>query len=240
MSLTVTIQRPQRPQQLYMHAEDAAIFGVVRGNAPCPAVFWLVENQMKITREWQYYLIAINRGMALQYVSHLLNNSVAYCNGHGFPADPGEAPYKNYILNEDLDAPDLPAFNKVFTHARACHVGTEVTAASGNKFLLVEAMDGTRPPLLKPGYRQPAKISEINPDAYVFTPWTHRHLFSISNNVTDRGKLFPFDNGARYSWMGDSWLYTFMPLVSKVPVLSPLNHWVKLPAGRPYVTPYLS
>lgn len=242
-SSTGNVDLPETPTsaqpQLYMHKDDIGMHGVVRGNTPCPAVFPLSDEQMKVTKEWQYFLVAINPGMKLHNVSGLLNNSKAYCNHHGFisdEADKSDGPRANFIKEEDLNA-DLPVFNKVFTHARATHTGREVTEG-GKTFLIVDTLDGTNPPPMKPGKARPQKLKDIRMEDYLYNPKETPLLFFVSNNVALDGRLFPFPKGSKYSWMPNTDFYVFMPLVSDKVVKSPLEEWIKLPPGSPIPSPY--
>ena len=85
------IERP--PVQLYMQKEDRDAQGYLRRCAPCPAVWTLKDDPHALmSRQWQYYLRAINYNMTLENVYLLLDDHLAFANDTGFPSldDPGE------------------------------------------------------------------------------------------------------------------------------------------------------
>lgn len=230
MSISITTSRSLTP---YMRKDDLQMYRAARANAPCPAVWWLDEESMLITREWQFYLRAINYGMGIQYVSALLDNSKAVTNKNGFPKTPDEPRRANYIRGEDLDTP-LPKFTKVFTFSRGIHLGRRV----GNNIVFF-AMDGTKKPAIKPGKSQPMTIDEATPDRYLYVPETHRFLFTIANNVKTDGAVEPFPNGAIYSFTGDNSPYSFYPFVADHEPVDRASNWIELATGIPYPSPYM-
>ena len=108
--------------------------------------------------------------------------------------------------------------------------------------LLVEMMDGSQPPPLKPGFDYPDRVEEIDPDIYAFTPRTHRHLFFVANITRmDGKKISPFPHGKPYpAWTGDERNYTWMPHVapSSAGVRYPLSRLVRLEPGAAIPSPY--
>ena len=168
---------------------------------PAPAVWYLRDEQLPITEQWQYYLAAINYGMQLQYVSALMDDTKAFCNGLGLG---GSIPRRDYIMRENMTAAELPKFSKSYV----C-TGAQVRLVNG----VVDAMDITQPPKVKTGRSLPTHISQVTPDIYEYLPQTHPHLFYAAVITSDKGNLTPFPNGAVYSWYG-SQAVTFMPIVT--------------------------
>ena len=108
--------------------------------------------------------------------------------------------------------------------------------------LIVEMMDGSKPPPLKPGRVLPDRIEDLDIDIYEFTPRTHPHLFFAANITKKGGKvLSPFPNGGTYDWfLGGQRMVTWMPHVARsgVTVRYPLSRLVELPPGSPLPSPY--
>jgi hypothetical protein len=189
-----------------------------------PEVYPLLDYSVIITEQWQYYLIAMNGGMALQHISAALGKNKAFTNTTAFP---GSA---NYILGEDLVA-EPPRFGKVYTCG-----GSLLSGRIENDMLTVVTMNGNTDPLLKPGRVYPTRISEINIDNYLFNPREHPWMFVTALNVSDGGVPFPFAHGGYYSWTPEpTRMFTFIPLVSRRPVIYPASRVQKV---RQWVSPY--
>lgn len=231
---TSAITQPVPPVQLYMQKEDTGVFGGIRSCAPCPAVFVLkTEPHVFLTKQWQYFLIAINYSMDLGSVASLLHYRYAFCNFTGF-GDPTDL-RANFITGHNMFYKS-PQFDKVRTCSRNVLTGTEVGG-----FLKVKTFDSRNPPPLKPGKDYPKTISEINPDDYLFMPRTHREMFLVANVVMSDGRVMQFPRGGLYEWTGDNDPYSFLPHISNPDygsVLYPLKNLIKLPLGSPIPSPY--
>lgn len=218
---------PDMPS-MFMHREDSELPDwehQVRPTAPTPAVFPLLEQNVIMTREWQFYLVAINPGMELRRVSAILEYHRAFANGTGFedPADPRA----DFILRRNLTYP-LPAMDKVRTCARSTLKGT----LSGTSVTL-DMLNGNEPPPLKPGFSHPLRVEDVNPEAYLYLPQTHPWYFFAANIVQADGRLIPFPNGASYTWVGDNTPRTFVPHVSRFTIVYPLSRLVPV-TSPPY------
>jgi hypothetical protein len=232
-SLQVTQQAVIDPPtvQLWQHKDDIGADGVVRGCAPCPAVWPMSDHKVFITRQWQYFIRAINMGRSLQHVAALFGPSLAFCNRQKTDIR------RDWLQEKDLDRPD-PDFDRV----RTCSLSVMTGTVAGD-YLTITMMDGNNPPPLKAGRRYPMAVSQINPDDYLYHPRTHRHLFFAANisKWDDEEKVLntvPFPNGAVYDWTGDGRPYTWLPHVSRFQVHYPLVNLKKLPAGSPAPMPY--
>jgi hypothetical protein len=107
----------------YMQTEDRLAFGYIRSCAPCPAVFVMKDdNHVLITKQWQYYMLAINPTMSLENVYLLLDNNLAFCNSTGFRQD--SDPRADYFHNMDLGTKP-PQFDKVRICSRNSVTGVE-------------------------------------------------------------------------------------------------------------------
>lgn len=229
---------PGPQTQLYQFGEDQQVFGEVRECASpgCPAVMVLNDAPDTVfDQQWQFFLYAINPGMAPNAIANLMGATTALMNNTGI-GDPND-PRANYITGEDLGAPD-PRLDKLRTFARNIHTGVEV-----GENLQVRTFDGNNPPPLKPGRSYPNSLAEVNPDDYLMTPRTNLEMFLVCNNIRNRPggqtSIFPFDNGASYDWTPDpTEIYSFFPLVSRFTILSPLRFWNKLPPGSPLPSYY--
>ena len=194
---------------LWMVKHSAFTGTGVRSNVP--AIVNLLAQSMKITLEWQFYIRAINHAMELRHVSAIFEYRKAFCNGTGF-GDTSD-PRRDHLLNENMDAP-LPRFDKIRTCIRAAHTGE----VSGD-YLWLETMDGSQPPQLKPGKRQPRTVGEINIEDYAFNPRDHRWLFFAANNIGGTGNVTAWDHGGFYPWFLDGKRQvTWLPLVGTFPV----------------------
>lgn len=203
------------------------------GNA-VPEVYTLDDRGMTLTKQWQFFIYAINKGMNIKKISAILGTRRAFSNKKGFPdpRHPEDPPRANWFLGANLTAGE-PGFDKTRTCARAVMTGTVV----GDK-LRVKMLDGNLPPPLKEGRTYPERIEEVDPDDYLYTPWTHRYMFFAANTVDFKGETSPFPNGAKYDWTGDGTPYTWLPHVSKFPILYPLSKLELVPAGEPIPNPY--
>jgi len=183
---------------------------VGRYNRPGKPMIWVFSDaDVKLTKEWQFFIKAINPGMTLKHISAIFGDSKAFCNGTGFE---GATPRKNYILNENLSAAELPRFDKV----RTCG-NTVIQMDNG----IVMMMNGNATPPLKPGVAQPQTLAEATLDKYLYTPQFYPHLFF--NAVTTRPDFTvgAFPNGAVYSWTGDNFPRTFLPHVAPIQIVYP-------------------
>lgn len=229
--------------KLLRHKDDMAIYGGPRDKAPCPAVWWLDEDQMQFTEQWQYYVAAINYKMSLQYVSALFNNSKALFNQHGFPTDPQDRDiFANYILRENLEYP-LPVYQKVFTCSFNTHEELSRWSVPGGQTLITfNTLNGKEPPLMKPGKVHPksAEEAQLRHDDYLILPETHRKFFFVPNNVSLTGRVFPFPNGATYDFTLDDRNYTFFPFVSVNLAVDFLSNWTEVQPTALFPSPYSS
>jgi|SRR5690349_12246693 len=226
--------------QLWMQKEDIDALGTVRSCASpgCPAVFTLNEPKTKVrlTKDWQFYLRAMNYNMTLGNVFLLLDDHLAFCNnGAGFNNldNPGK---RDYFFNR-TNYPEFPRFDKDRTCSRNLLAGEVV----GDK-LKVTTFNGNLPPPMKPGKALPQTLSQVNIEDYLYNPRDHRWMFVVANRVTtkpgNRTSVAPFPRGATYSWTGDTNTYSFLPLVSTETILYPLKYLQKLDMSKPFPSPY--
>lgn len=221
--------------QLWMHKDDLQLGGVreaaINLNG-APQVFTLLEQSVSVTRQWQYFIRAINCNMQIERVSAIFGWFRAFCNkkGLGNPDDPRA----DYLLSESTTSPN-PQFDKVRTCARSVLAGVE-----SQDDLMVHTLDGRQPPKLKAGRAYPQRVENINLDDYFYSPRTHPWLFFTANNVQPDGDTVPFsdDGGVYGDWMGDNRPYTFLPHVSGSTVWYPKSKLVKLPMGSAPPNPY--
>jgi hypothetical protein len=224
--MTTPDTTPTNSIPLWQHKDDEGALGEIRNCAPCPAVFVLQESVVKVTKEWQFFIRAINPGMTIKQIVALFDPHKAFTNRAT------DDDRKNYLEGKHMDCEEL-TFDKV----RTCALSV-LTGAVNGEMLNVVVMDGNKPPPLKPGRSQPQKVAEIKLDDYLYTPQTHRHLFFAANIVRADGKINPFPNGAVYSWTGDGKPYTWLPHVSRFSVQYPLSNLTQLPAGPSIPSPY--
>ena len=190
----------------------------------CPGVVPLRSHPDTIFDEhWQFYVWAINEPMELSHKIALMGTSKAMFNNTGIP------PRKNALTGNDGDGL-WPRYDKFRTFVRNTHAGYD----DGNYFYPL-VMDGNNPPPMKPGKPRPGSVSEIVRSDYLYLPEDYRHLFVVCNNVKtklgDVQSIFPFDNGARYTWTGDEEMYSFMPFASwfsPEELKTPLHWWNKV------------
>ncbi len=122
-SKTVLTERPPAPPY-YMHREDREVLGKIRSCAPCPAVMIMKEDShVFMTRQWQYYLYAINFRMTIENVRKLLDTALAFANETGFR---DTEPRQDWFYNRDLNAQKPPQLDKVRTCSRNTLTGVEV------------------------------------------------------------------------------------------------------------------
>lgn len=211
----ITVSKKPSTPPLWMVKHSA-----FRGDKPnFPAIVNLLAQPVRLTREWQFFIRAINYAMPVRKVSALLNFRRAFTNETGF-GDPTDL-RRNYLLGEHLSSRyELPKLDKVRTCIRATHTG-EVQG----EHLWLEAFNGEEPPPLKPGKRHPREVEDVNIDDYLYNPRDHRWMFFAANNIDDQGKVFPFDNGGYYDWFEDGdRQVTWLPLVSGFPVRLSLEY----------------
>ncbi len=198
-----------------------------------PEVYTLDDRGMALTKQWQFFIYAINFHMDIKKISAIFGTRRAFTNKKGFPSKPNDPLRADWILGENLDAPN-PEFDKTRTCARSVMTGTVV----GNK-LRLKMLDGNLPPPLKQGRTYPEKIQDVDPDDYLYLPWTHRYYFFAANTVDVRGETSPFPKGGNYKdLIGDNRMYTWLPHVTKFQVLYPLSMLEKVAAGEPVPSPY--
>jgi len=218
---------------LWQHKDDREL-GAAAPDRPHPqgdpAVFPMQDKKVKVTKQWQFFIKAINFQMSLQHVAALFGHKKGFTNRKksDLRAD--------WLQGENLDRPD-PDFDKV----RTCALSVMTGEVDGED-LLVEMMDGSQDPPLKPGCVYPERVEDINLDIYEFTPKTHRHLF-FAANITKAGgrKITPFPNGKNYpDWTDDGRKYSWLPHVapSKAKVRYALSKLNRLQSGTPIPTPY--
>ena len=167
--------------------------------------------------------------MSPQHVAQLFGYRKAFTNRH---KDDLRA---DHLQGLNLDRKD-PEFDKV----RTCALSVMTGVVEGSN-LVIEMMNGSEPPPLKPGCVYPERLEDVKLEIYKYTPQTHRHLFFAANITKSSGKkVSPFPHGARYDWTGDNLLYTWMPHVAPagVKVRYPLSKLIRVPPGAPIPSPY--
>jgi hypothetical protein len=216
------------PVPLWQHKDDIGVHGAPRDCAPCPAVFPMHDSRVEVTKQWQFFIGAINYNMPLKHVAALFGPAKAFTNRNRNDRR------ADHLLGENLNRPN-PDFDKV----RTCSLSVMTGTVSGEN-LIVTMLDGSQPPPLKEGKSYPERVKEINPEDYLYTPRTHRHFFFAANIINRRGKTVPFPNGALYDWMNDGRPYVWMPHVarSQFKVLYPLSNLMQLPAESEIPSPY--
>jgi N-acetylmuramoyl-L-alanine amidase len=220
---------------LWQHMDDHEL-GKDRPHPGDPAVFLFEESaaaRVDLTKEWQFFIRAINYKMPPDKVSAIFGNLKAFCNHTGL----GDAahPRADFIQSENLNSP-LPQLDKV----RTCALSVMTGVVEG-EHLVVEMMNGSQPPPLKPGRVQPQRIEEIDPDAYLFTPWSDRYLFFAANRSVRGGReTKPFAHGALYDYTLDGRPYTWLPHVKPagLKVRYPLSRLHRLPPNSEIPSPY--
>lgn len=190
-----------------------------RTNRPgMPMVFVWNNEHVVFTREWQYYLCACNPGMRLNNIAHMLANGVAFCNKTGV----GSPAYRrNWILKEDLDSSKDPETDKTRTCGDA-----QVRWISGS----VSMLDGSKPPLLKPGFVHPSSPEEALTaiDRYMYTPQANPEFFCPCTNVGPSGRANPWAHGALYPWYQNGTTpVTFFMHIARAGVTYPPAQWTE-------------
>ena len=213
METQLNIEITQRLNKRYRVLTDHEVNRTDRIGFP---MVWVFSGaSMDLTREWQYYLRAINPGMTPEKVCAVLGYRRAFTNQNGFGNV--DDPRRNYILNEDLDANELPKFDKV----RTCGMA-ELEMISG----VVTMMDGTKPPPLKPGVSQPETLRDATLEKYLFTPRGNPSLFFACVSTGSDLNPNPFPQGVTYPWYkGGTTPVVFLPHVSPVKITYPPEAW---------------
>ena len=228
-STAAEIKVSARPP-LWRHQDDVELEGAPRSCAACPQVFVFQESRVKVGKDWQFFIRAINHHMTIQHISALYGYEKAFANRTGF-GNPND-PRADYLKGEHLRYPD-PEFDKVRTCGRSVVTGR----VSGTQ-LIVKVFDGRLPPPLKPGRSYPQSVDDIRLDDYLFNPREHRWLFFAANIINRKGETVPFDNGAMYAWTGDGRPYTWLPHISRFEVRYSLSNLVQVHDSAPIPSSY--
>lgn len=194
-----------------------------------PAIVNLLARPMDLTRDWMFYIRAINHAMSLQHVIALFDYQKAFCNGTGL-GDDGDR-RKNWLQDDGRIAEDIQ-FDKVRTCILNTHTGVEVGTV-----LRLETLDGNQPPPMKAGRKHPLRVEDIRVDDYLYTPQSHRWLFFAANNINTKDVVTPFAHGGFYPWFGER-PATWLPLVSRFPVSIALEYVRRLADGAAIPSPY--
>jgi hypothetical protein len=105
--------------------------------------------------------------------------------------------------------------------------------------IAVVTMDGNSNPPIKPGRFLPVNVNDAisNRDSYLYLPETHPYMFHVAANVSNTApyNVFPFANGGYYSFTPDRRMYSFLPLVSRKPILYPADRVERVGS---WVSPY--
>lgn len=227
---------------LYQLRDDYATDGGPRSCSfgGCPAVVDFVDNPPDVffTKDWQYYLWAINKEMWANNSSaivSLMGYTKAFMNRTGI--DNPEDERRNYLTQSHLDAPKDPATDKF----RSMNLNTHLGRDDGT-WMYPLALNGTQPPPMKPGRTRPQTLASVNPDDYLIMPWTHPFYFIDCVNVkwkpdTQTLDYGQFANGAvrSYAPYNDGLPHTLFPFVTSfMNVKTPLGWWRKLRPGEPF------
>lgn len=184
-------------------------------------------------------------------VMNKLGNGEALSNGTGYGKEGRNLTC--WPTGSHTDSPYNPAFDKDRTCSMSMLSGVAVPNGkvlfkdyrTENRrwytgYLIVDTFDGTINPPLKPGFKQPETISEVNFEHYLHNPRDHWSFFFALNIITQQEKLIPFPKGATYPWFFESrHPVCFMPHVSRKEILYPLDLLEKLPLGTQRVKPYI-
>jgi hypothetical protein len=225
-----------------------------------------------MNQQWQYYLRAINYNMTVDNVYLLLDRALAFANRTGFrnPNSPKADWFHNKDLSyrpPNLDKVRTTS-RSVMTGTEEFNIPTFVyntqtlmqqivartisfmgakslfasLLARKENVLRVKVFDSRDLPPLKPGYKYPGDISEVNPNAYAIMPETHPEMFLVANIVNARGEVVQFPRGALYPWFeGGRTPASFVPHIANLaygPILYPLRYLSKVPLGSPKPSPY--
>lgn len=219
----IKIDRPSSLPLTHRVLTDLEIGRTDRRNLPMVWVF--NDDNVKFTKEWQMYLVAINYGMPRpNNISHIIGDEVAYFNHTGTG---GKANRRDWILMENLENPD-PSTDKT----RTCGEAT-----INLKDHIVAMLDGTKPPLLKPGFSHPQSTIEayMSNDRYVYTPRYYPEYFFANYTTGNDGKAHSWPNGAIYSWWKNGTEpVSFFMHVGSAPVYYPPKDWTD---NTPYLDP---
>jgi hypothetical protein len=211
----------------------------------------LDDSHNFITKQWQYYLIAINPSMVIEDVYFLLDNNLAFCNESGLrsSSDPRQDWFHNRNIDDGSKPPQFDkvricSFNSItgieqYSLAQAMR-DTISTLRSNERSLMkvrsalvmtnvlnVKTFDGRYPPPLKSGRHYPRTLNDITPDDYLYLPRYNREMFMVADMVNRSGDVSQFPRGGLYSWTSDSTPYTFLPYMS-----NPTFGAVRVPLGR--------
>lgn len=217
--------------------DDYAIWGSPQERAfgGNPAVVPLIlddRNDTFFTKDWQFYLVAINWEIYITLgdssILALMGGTKAFMNGTGI----GDG--RNDYITGKTDRIKDPATDKFRSMCLNTHLCKEV----GGMYVPL-ALDGNKPPPMKPGKPRPRTLEEIIPSDYLYHPKTHPWFFLDCNNVkwkpdTRTLDYGPFDKGATRDWMTDGIQHTFFPFVtSRYPnTPTPKSWWRKLKDGE--------
>lgn len=231
--------------QYYQVVDDYGIWGRPRDCAygGCPGVAVMIDDpDTFFDLHWQMYLVAINQGMRLNNISGLMGSETALMNKTGVGNN-----RKNYILHEDLNAPDNPRLDKLRSFCLNTHAGHDdginvyLDHFDGNN-LPPMAID----PLTGKEFSRPRTVEEIIPEHYLILPSMpkYRHLFLDCNTVkwkvdTSTLEYGWFTYGIQRDWIGDNLPHSFFPFVSeKKDVIVSLKKFKKLPLGSAFPSPF--
>ncbi len=165
-----------------------------------PMIYYFSEEAMPVTKEWQFYIMAINPGVDPKYLANLFGSTKAYANGdNGY----GQGETKqNWFTGENTNSPYVPVMPKTFTGGDAI-----VEYQNG----IVKLIDGN----LSPNYD--------------IMPWKNPELFFACVTTGKDGYSHPFPNGALYDWYkGGRTPVTFLPHVRRRGSINfppPVNQW---------------
>lgn len=214
---------------LAQYGEDEQVLGGIRACASggCPAVMVLNDAPDTIfTKQWQYFVYAINPGMSLAAVVALMGDAKALFNNTGF----GSGTEFNNYLTGNINRGRDPRLDKLRTFARATHA---VMDYDDTRYKVL-TFDGNKPPPLVDGATYPNTLAEVRLDIYKYTPQRAPWMFMACNNIKNKPggltSISPFANGAYYPWtVTPNEQFSFFPLVSWLPtVLSPKRNWNKV------------
>lgn len=266
------------PPLYFRHKRDHEIMGHLRACAStdvnvntkgCPAV-WVLNDpirKVEITKYWQFYIDrGINSNMPVGHALRELGYTRAIANGTGY-GKPG-VNRANWVTRTNLsDANPLFDKDRTFSNAMLQTIDGKVhwdvpllfrnyrAAEDQNKkklyhgYVIVKMFDGSKPPPLKPGKRQPERWEDVNPDDYLHHPKNPEDwgLFFALNIVNLSGDLVPFAGGALYDWyFNKTKPVCFYPHITNSKIVTsnygsvkyPVDLLEKLPTGTSRVSPY--
>jgi len=141
-----------------------------RGCAPCPMVMNLVDNAMPITKQWQFFVMAINRWMPNPAALFGYKKFACNLKGLGDPDNP-----RADFINWENTGKTLPSFHKVLTMGGACH--EIIRHDEATREYVLWTFDGRFPPPLKLNRPYPETPDEVSLDDYLYNPGTHPWKF---------------------------------------------------------------